>query len=156
MEDDLENGTGEVAQPRAGSSSFRGLEYNTMTVSRDFNIGLNLSNEEDELHRAVELSEEVMKKKKWILILDDLWDSFELHKVGIPVSLKGCFRLIMTTRSARICQRMGSQHKIKVKPLSKREAWTLFMEKLGHDTTLSPELERTAIDVAREMRWFAL
>jgi disease resistance protein RPS2 len=64
-------------------------------VSRDFNInklqnnisrriGLNLSNEEDELHRAMELSKELTKKKKWILILDDLWDSFELHRVGIP------------------------------------------------------------------------
>uniref|UniRef100_A0A6N2KV64 NB-ARC domain-containing protein n=1 Tax=Salix viminalis TaxID=40686 RepID=A0A6N2KV64_SALVM len=47
-------------------------------------MGQALDNHNDELHRAVELSEEVMKKKKWILILDDLWDSFELHKVGIP------------------------------------------------------------------------
>ena len=131
-----------------------------VTVSRDFNInklqnnisrriGLNLSNEEDELHRAMELSKELTKKKKWILILDDLWDFFELHRVGIPVSLKGC-KLIMTTRSERICQQIGSQHKIKVKPLSKREAWTLFMEKLGHDIAFSPEVERIAIDVARE------
>jgi disease resistance protein RPS2 len=46
-----------------------------VTVSRDFNInklqnnisrriGLNLSNEEDELHRAMELSKELTKKKK--------------------------------------------------------------------------------------------
>ena len=43
-----------------------------------------------------------------------------------------------------------NQHTIKVQPISKREAWALFIERLGHDITLSPEVERIAVDVVRE------
>uniref|UniRef100_A0A6N2KK35 NB-ARC domain-containing protein n=1 Tax=Salix viminalis TaxID=40686 RepID=A0A6N2KK35_SALVM len=60
-------------------------------------IELSLSSEEEALlHRVAELSQELMKTQRWILILDDFWNSFELHEVGIPVPLKGC-KLIMTT-----------------------------------------------------------
>jgi len=128
-----------------------------VTVSQDFSINrlqndiakhldLDLSREAGDLYRAAKLSEELVKRQKWILILDDLWNNFELQKVGIPVSLKGC-KLIMTTRSEIICHRMACQHKIKVKPLSEGEAWTLFMEKLGHDIELSPEIAEA---IARE------
>ncbi|XP_073262954.1 uncharacterized protein [Populus alba] len=78
-------------------------------VSQDFSINrlqnliakcldLNLSSEDDDLHRAAKLSEELRNKPKWILILDDLWNNFELEEVGIPEKLKR-MQLIMTTRS---------------------------------------------------------
>ncbi|XP_052304842.1 probable disease resistance protein At4g27220 [Populus trichocarpa] len=131
-----------------------------VTVSRDFSIerlqnliakclGFDLSSEDDDLRRAVKLSKELRKKQKWILILDDLWNTFELHEVGIPDPVKGC-KLIMTTRSERVCQRMDSQNKIKVKPLSESEAWDLFNEKLGHGITFCQDVERIAVDIARE------
>ncbi|KAI9377026.1 hypothetical protein POPTR_019G014338v4 [Populus trichocarpa] len=131
-----------------------------VTVSQDFSINrlqnliaehldLDLSRKNDELHRAAKLSEELRKKQKWILILDDLWNNFHLDKVGIPIRLKGC-KLIMTTRSETVCNQMTCHKKIKVKPLSEGEAWTLFMKKLGRDIALSPEVERIARAVARE------
>uniref|UniRef100_A0A6N2L2I6 NB-ARC domain-containing protein n=1 Tax=Salix viminalis TaxID=40686 RepID=A0A6N2L2I6_SALVM len=131
-----------------------------VTVSQDFSINrlqnliakrlyLDLSSEDDDSHRASKLSEELRKKQKWILILDDLWNSFELHDVGIPVPLKGC-KLIMTTRSKTVCHQMACQHKIKVKPLYEDESWTLFMEKLGHDMEISQKIEGIAKDVVRE------
>ncbi|XP_073262659.1 probable disease resistance protein At4g27220 [Populus alba] len=129
-------------------------------VSQDFSINrlqnliakcldLNLANEDDDVHRAAKLSEELRTKQKWILILDDLWHNFELDEVGIPVLLKGC-KLIMTTRSETVCLRMACHHKIKVKLLSEGEAWTLFMEKLGRDIALLPEVEGIAKDIAGE------
>ncbi|KAJ6857933.1 disease resistance protein [Populus alba x Populus x berolinensis] len=133
-----------------------------VTVSQDFSIerlqnliakclGLDLSSEDDDLRRAVKLSKNLRKKQKWILILDDLWNTFELHEVGIPepVDLKGC-KLIMTSRSERVCQWMDRRREIKVKPLLESEAWDLFKEKLGRDITLSPEVEGIAVDIARE------
>ncbi|KAJ6951487.1 disease resistance protein [Populus alba x Populus x berolinensis] len=131
-----------------------------VTVSQDFSITrlqnliakhlhLDLANEDDDVHRAAKLSEELKTKQKWILILDDLWNNFELDEVGIPVLLKGC-KLIMTTRSETVCHRMACHHKIKVKLLSEGEAWTLFMEKLGRDIALLPEVEGIAKDIAGE------
>jgi len=123
----------------------RGISHHIywVTVSRDFSINrlqnlvatcldLDLSREDDNLRRAVKLSKELVKKQKWIFILDDLWNTF------------------MTTRSEKVCKQMNSQHKIKLKPLSEGEAWTMFMEKLGDDKALSPEVEQIAVDVARE------
>jgi disease resistance protein RPS2 len=45
---------------------------------------------------------------------------------------------------------MDSQNKIKVKPLSESEAWDLFNEKLGHGITFCQDMERIAVDIARE------
>ncbi|KAG5223865.1 disease resistance protein [Salix suchowensis] len=132
-----------------------------VTVSRDFSIHklqnkiakrieLSFSNEEEELeHRATELSQELMKKQRWILILDDLWQSFDLHKVGIPAPapLKGC-KLLITTRSETVCREMDSTNYVRVNPLSNEEAWRLFMEVLA--TPLSPQVEQVARDITRE------
>uniref|UniRef100_A0A6N2KX73 TIR domain-containing protein n=1 Tax=Salix viminalis TaxID=40686 RepID=A0A6N2KX73_SALVM len=132
-----------------------------VTVSQDFSvpklqnkiakhIKLSFSNEEEELgQRAAELSEELKKKQRWILILDDLWNFFELDKVGIPASLKGC-KLIMITRSEAVCLQMNSKNNVRVNPLSNEEAWTLFMEVLGHEIPLSPQVEQVARDITRE------
>uniref|UniRef100_A0A6N2LWM2 AAA+ ATPase domain-containing protein n=1 Tax=Salix viminalis TaxID=40686 RepID=A0A6N2LWM2_SALVM len=123
-----------------------------VTVSRDFSIHklqnkiarriqLSFSNEEEELeHRVAELSQELKKKQRLILILDDLWNSFKLYEVGIPVPLKGC-KLILTTRSEAQNNSVS---------LSNEEAWRLFMEELGHDTPLSPQVERVARNITRE------
>uniref|UniRef100_A0A6N2KAG6 Uncharacterized protein n=1 Tax=Salix viminalis TaxID=40686 RepID=A0A6N2KAG6_SALVM len=132
-----------------------------VTVSQDFSIHklqskiaerieLSFSKENEELgHKAAELSQELMKKQRWILILDDLWNSFELHEVGIPVPLKGC-KLLITTRSEAVCRQMNSKNNVRVYPLSNKEAWTLFMEVLGHDRPLSPQVEQLARDITRE------
>uniref|UniRef100_A0A6N2KW59 NB-ARC domain-containing protein n=1 Tax=Salix viminalis TaxID=40686 RepID=A0A6N2KW59_SALVM len=129
-------------------SQNRGLNTQQNLIAK--HLHLDLSSEDDDLHRAAKLSEELRKKQKWILILDDLWNNFELHEVGIPVPLKGC-KLITTTRSKRVCQQISCQRKIEVKPLSEGEAWALFMERLGHEITLSPLVERIAKAVARNV-----
>ncbi|KAI5557763.1 hypothetical protein BDE02_18G125000 [Populus trichocarpa] len=113
-------------------------------------IGLDLSNEGEELYRAFDLSEELMKKQKWVLILDDLWKALELHKVGVPIqAVKGC-KLILTTRLEKVCEQMDTQHKIKVSPILEEEAWTLFIERLGHQMALSPEVEQIAKSITKE------
>ncbi|KAG5224064.1 disease resistance protein [Salix suchowensis] len=131
-----------------------------VTVSQDFSIStlqnliagrvdLDLSRDVDDKHRAAKLSEKLRKKQKWILILDDLWNSFELHDVGIHPSLKGC-KLILTTRSQTVCAQIDCQHKSQVKPLFEGESWTLFKENLGRHKALSDEVERIAKAVVME------
>nr|XP_034907231.1 probable disease resistance protein At4g27220 [Populus alba] len=128
-----------------------------ITVSQDFrvcklqnlianDIHLDLSNEDNERKRAAKLSKALIKKQRWVLILDDLWDCFDYNKVGIPIRVKGC-KLILTTRSFGVCQRMFCQKTIKVEPLSKEEAWALFMKVLG---CIPPEVEEIARSIASE------
>jgi GTPase SAR1 family protein len=112
-------------------------------------LHLDLSSKDDDLSRAVKLAKELAKKQKWILILDDLWNSFEPQEVGIPIPLEGS-KLIMTTRSEMVCRQMNSKNNIRVDALSDEESWTLFTERLGQDIPLSPEVERIVVDVARE------
>uniref|UniRef100_A0A6N2KUG8 Uncharacterized protein n=1 Tax=Salix viminalis TaxID=40686 RepID=A0A6N2KUG8_SALVM len=128
-------------------SQNRGLNTQQNLIAK--RLELDLSSEDDDLHRAAKLSEELRKKQKWILILDDLWNSFELHDVGIHSSFKG-FKLILTTRSQTVCDQIDCQRKIKVKPLLKGESWTLFKENLGRHMALSNEVEGIAKAVARE------
>ncbi|XP_034927175.1 putative disease resistance protein At4g10780 isoform X2 [Populus alba] len=145
-------------QLRRKSDTFHRVHW--ITVSQDFSIyklqnhiakclGLHLSNEDNEMQRAQELSEALGTKRPHFLILDDLWDTFDPEKVGIPIQEDGC-KLIITTRSLKVCRGMGCIHKIKVEPLTCDEAWTLFMEKLKHDVELSPEVKQIAKLVTKE------
>jgi disease resistance protein RPS2 len=131
-----------------------------VTVSQNFTISklqyliakainLDLSNEDDEKKRAAKLSKALVAKGKSVLILDDLWNHFLLEMVGIPVAVNAC-KLILTSRSLEVCRRMGCQNSIKVELLTKEEAWTLFVEKLGHYDKLSPEVADIAKSVAAE------
>uniref|UniRef100_A0A6N2MFK1 Uncharacterized protein n=1 Tax=Salix viminalis TaxID=40686 RepID=A0A6N2MFK1_SALVM len=131
-----------------------------ITVSQDFSIealqdcivkcfDLDLWDEKDAVVRAGMLMTELTVKKKYVLILDDLWDHFPLEKVGIPLRTDGC-KLIFTTRSLDICTKMDCQRIIKVEPLSEGEAWNLFVEKLGHGARLFPETKQIAESVVKE------
>ncbi|KAF3453616.1 hypothetical protein FNV43_RR04057 [Rhamnella rubrinervis] len=131
-----------------------------VTVSKDFTIhklqsdiakmvSLDLSNEDDEKKRAAKLAQALMKKNKYVLILDDVWNHFFLDKVGIPGGVNGC-KLILTTRSLDVCRRLGCEVNIKVEPLHEDEAWKLFKKTLGHQITLPCEVEYIARSVAKE------
>ncbi|XP_073262569.1 probable disease resistance protein At4g27220 [Populus alba] len=128
-----------------------------ITVSQDFSvcklqnliakdIHLDLSNDDNERKRAAKLSKALIEKQRWVLILDDLWNCFDFDKVGIPIQVKGC-KLIVTTRSFEVCQRMVCQKTIKVEPLSIEEAWALFIKILG---CIPPGVEEIAKSMARE------
>ncbi|KAG5226454.1 disease resistance protein [Salix suchowensis] len=131
-----------------------------ITVSQDFSVealqdcivkyfDLDLGDEKDVVVRAGKLLTELTVKKRYVLILDDLWDHFPLEKVGIPLRTDGC-KLVFTTRSLDICTKMDCQRIIKVEPLSDGEAWNLFVEKLGHGVRLSPETKQIAESVVKE------
>ncbi|XP_062077955.1 probable disease resistance protein At4g27220 [Humulus lupulus] len=131
-----------------------------VTVSKDFSIcklqndiakvvSLDLSCEDDEKKRASKLLQALMRRKKFVLILDDLWNHFLFEKVGIPVKANGC-KLILTSRSLEVCRRLGCQMNIKVEPLSEEEGWKLFVEKLERRVWFTHELEDVARSVAKE------
>lgn len=114
-------------------------------------IGLDLSQEPNEVRRSTKLFEHLNRRKKFVLILDDMWGAFSLDLIGIPQpnAENGC-KILLTTRSAQVCREMETSINIKVDLLSEDEAWELFKEKIGGDAVLSPDIQPIAEMVAKK------
>ncbi|RWR71980.1 putative disease resistance protein [Cinnamomum micranthum f. kanehirae] len=88
--------------------------------------------------------------KKFLLILDDIWERIDLSEVGIPILNQdnGC-KLLLTTRNLGVCRRMETDVEIQIEKLSEEEAWSLFNEKAG-DVAISPCIEPIARDIVKK------
>nr|GMC49460.1 probable disease resistance protein At1g12290 isoform X2 [Ipomoea batatas] len=138
-----------------------GVKVYWVTVSQDFSIkklqddiakkigGLEFV-DEDEDQRAAILHKHLVGKKT-VLILDDVWKSIPLEKLGNPHRIEGC-KFIITSRSLGVCHQIGCQELFKVKTLNENEAWDLFKENLllhGH-TVLTEDIEKHAKNLAKK------
>ncbi|KAH9771351.1 Disease resistance protein SUMM2 [Citrus sinensis] len=108
--------------------------------------------------RLEEKAQDIFKtlsKKKFALLLDDLWERVDLKKVGVPLPSRSNSpknsAVVFTTRFVDVCGRMEDRRMFKVACLSDEDAWELFREKVGEETIEShhsiPELAQT---VAKE------
>ncbi|RWR90814.1 putative disease resistance protein isoform X1 [Cinnamomum micranthum f. kanehirae] len=114
-------------------------------------LNVDLSNYKDTLCKSAKLFEAFNRRGKFLLILDDMWSTFPLTKVGVPEpNQENKCKIVWTTRSKKVCRGMCSQRTIKVDALTKDESWTLFKEKLGTDFVLSLEIEPIAKAVVEE------
>ncbi|MQL89493.1 hypothetical protein Taro_022068 [Colocasia esculenta] len=76
----------------------------------------------DKIFRALE-------KKKFLLLLDDLWKPVDLELAGVPSpGRRNKSKVVLSTRSEGICSEMGAHHKVEVKCLGKEAAWELFYQ----------------------------
>ncbi|CAA2950202.1 probable disease resistance At5g63020 [Olea europaea subsp. europaea] len=141
-----------------------------LTVSQDLNIhnlqkdfgkelqkdiiedlNLELSKEDDEDKRAAKLRSALEGRKKFVLILDDVWNSFLLQKIGISPSLaKYGFKTIVISRNLQVCRTMECQKFLKVDVLSDEEAWELFMNKHSNGKELLPKVKEIAREVVKK------
>ncbi|KAL5549207.1 hypothetical protein UlMin_004438 [Ulmus minor] len=106
-------------------------------------VGLDLSLYDEEKEKAAKLAHTLGGRRGIVLILDDVWDRFPANEVGIPIGVNG-LKLILSTRSLELCRKMDCQKTIKVEPLSDKEAWELFLEKLGREASFPPQIEDIA------------
>ncbi|XP_060172770.1 probable disease resistance protein At4g27220 [Lycium barbarum] len=125
-----------------------------VTVSQGFSIkslqndlakivNLDLSDEVDEHRRAAKLNRAFKERKNIVVILDDVWDRLCLEKLGDPLGVEGC-RLILTTRSCEVCQKMGCNRLLEVEKFNIYDAWELFRQSLGCENVLSLDVEPVA------------
>ncbi|XP_060209988.1 probable disease resistance protein At1g61190 [Lycium barbarum] len=137
-----------------------------VTVSQGFSIkrlqddlakivNLDLSDEVDEQIRAAKLYRAFKEWKNIVIILDDVWNRLCLEKLGNPLGVEGG-RLILTTRSREVCEKMGCKKLFEVKKLNTDDAWELFKKSLGDETVLSPDIEPYAKSMARRCRGLPL
>ncbi|KAF3524236.1 hypothetical protein F2Q69_00046277 [Brassica cretica] len=90
--------------------------------------------QKNENQRALEIHT-VLKRRKFVLLLDDIWEKVNLKAVGVPHPSRqnGC-KLAFTTRSRDVCGRMGADDPIEVSCLEPEDAWDLFKTKVGENT----------------------
>ncbi|ERN03891.1 disease resistance protein RPS2 [Amborella trichopoda] len=106
-------------------------------------LGLDLSNCSYETAREKLLTK--LRGMKFVVILDDIWSPLSLEDVGIPrptIENVGC-QILLTSRIREVCSDMDAKPVILVAPLSKEEAWALFVEKSGSHSTL-PKIKPVA------------
>ncbi|XP_051125146.1 probable disease resistance protein At4g27220 [Andrographis paniculata] len=101
---------------------------------------LDISEEPNEDKRAAMLNRVLSRKGKVLLIFDDVWEKFNLEKIGDPLSFSEC-RLIITSRSSEVCHQIGCQQVIPLVTLNKSEALSLFTKTLGEGITLTSQVQ---------------
>ncbi|KAG8376180.1 hypothetical protein BUALT_Bualt09G0036400 [Buddleja alternifolia] len=94
----------------------------------------------------------VMRKKKFLLLLDDVWEGLDLEKIGIPIPNKeNGSKVIFTTRLLEVCSYMDADYKLKVEFMPEKESWKLFYEKVGGSEILhSPQILTHAKTIVRK------
>ncbi|XP_020242654.1 probable disease resistance protein At5g63020 [Asparagus officinalis] len=73
-----------------------------------------------------------LRNKAFVLILDDVWESVDLHRVGIPTAMKRTkSKIVLATRIEDVCDSMDAE-KVHVECLGWDDSWSLFVEKAGN------------------------
>ncbi|KAJ0075058.1 hypothetical protein Patl1_34572 [Pistacia atlantica] len=94
----------------------------------------------------------ILRNKKFVLLLDDVWERVDLTTVGIPLPSENvACKIVFTTRFLDVCGRMEVNRKFKVECLGEEEAWKLFEKKVGRETLSNhPDILELAQIVAKE------
>ncbi|GMN64793.1 hypothetical protein TIFTF001_033873 [Ficus carica] len=94
----------------------------------------------------------ILSRRRFVLLLDDIWERVGLTKLGVPLpdKLNGS-KIVFTTRSKDVCFRMEANKKVQVKCLTSEKSWTLFQEKVGEEAlNAHPEIPSLAKIVAKK------
>ncbi|PIA31302.1 hypothetical protein AQUCO_05100082v1 [Aquilegia coerulea] len=121
------------------------------------NLGLSWSESVHLNSRANDIFN-VLKTKKFLIFLDDIWERIDLPSIGVPPpSFENKSKIMFTTRSEEVCGLMEVDKKVRVECLSWDEAWTLFQEKVGQAALSSDiDIPKLAEIVAQECRGLPL
>ncbi|PON31377.1 NB-ARC domain, LRR domain containing protein, partial [Parasponia andersonii] len=93
-----------------------------------------------------------LSKKKFVLLLDDIWERIDLGKIGLPLpNRQNGSKVVFTTRSKEVCFEMEADKKVEVMCLSWDKSWELFREKVGEEAlNVHPDIPDLAQVVAKE------
>lgn len=68
-----------------------------------------------------------LRNKTFLLLLDDVRESFDLEAAGLPMPLGHRQKVVLTTRNPAIC----AGNTIHMQPLGEDDAWNLFRYNVG-------------------------
>ncbi|RWR72047.1 putative disease resistance protein [Cinnamomum micranthum f. kanehirae] len=130
-----------------------------VTVSKDGNrrkmqneiahrLNLGVSNASDDQLQAAIC--QTLRRKKFLLLLDDLWEKIDMPNVGISsLDQDDGGKIVLTTRSLGVCRWMETDEDVRVETLPKDEAWCLFSKKAG-GVAISPYINPIARLIVEE------
>ncbi|RLN40289.1 disease resistance protein RPS2-like [Panicum miliaceum] len=105
-----------------------------------------------------------LSRKRFVILLDDVWNKFQLEEVGIPTpDFDRKSKLILTSRNVDVCYQTGAQQSlIKMEYLEKEAAWELFRSNLSTQaiTTIDSSgpnnvVKEYADAICPKLWWFA-
>ncbi|KAI4354365.1 hypothetical protein L6164_003235 [Bauhinia variegata] len=100
--------------------------------------------------RAPRLRERIKREKSILIILDDIWERFDMNELGIPLGdHKGC-KVLMTSRTQDVLNEMGCQKDFRLETLDESETWKLFQVMVGDDVVKDRRLKGIATQVANK------
>lgn len=153
-------------------SSLPGISFNFVifiTASR----GCSLSDIQEQIADRLNIKQDSNEKlvikiskflegKSFLVLVDDLWEKLKLSEVGIPYPLinhggKLTQKVVLTTRSEKVCAEMAVNKKIKVTALSDDDAFHLFEENADKEVINNSALiKKLAKDLVKELRGLPL
>ncbi|KAF8024915.1 hypothetical protein BT93_F1919 [Corymbia citriodora subsp. variegata] len=100
----------------------------------------------------------VLNRKKFVLLIDDVWARLDLSKIGVPhPCLENGSKVVFTTRSKQVCHQMEADKIYEVECLTPEEALTLFKKNVGKWLeNCHQEIQDLAKDIAEECKGLPL
>ncbi|KAK2631419.1 hypothetical protein EUGRSUZ_L02932 [Eucalyptus grandis] len=101
---------------------------------------------------------EVLSKKKFVLLIDDVWAKLDLSKIGVPhPCLENGSKVVFTTRLEKVCYQMMANIAYQIQCLTLEEALELFKNNVGKLTVHShPEIPELAKNIVLECKGLPL
>ncbi|CAM0885103.1 unnamed protein product [Alopecurus aequalis] len=102
-----------------------------------------------------------LKRRSFLVLLDDLWEKIDLQAVGVPYPLgfvkQFKRKVVITTRLRKVCGEMEVRDEINVTCMQEDEAWRFFQEKVGQRTLSShPHIQLRARELVKELKGLPL
>ncbi|KAF7845227.1 putative disease resistance protein [Senna tora] len=126
-------------------------------IRKKLHIAENLWINRSEDERVAEIYR-VMKHKKFVLMLDDIWEQIDLQNLGVPLlEDNNRSKVLFTTRFENVCDQMQAQKIFKVECLTEKEALDLFCMKVGEESLNShPKIPKLAQQIVTECQGLPL
>jgi disease resistance protein RPS2 len=127
-------------------SKYLGIEKLLRAITQRLKLNVEDITEPDEIAQRIRTE---LEHKKYLLLLDEVSEVFDLCKIGISCNQNDS-KVVLATRFIHICDGMETDVEVQVQRLSEDDAYEMFCEKLGPNEQLPGTIERIARLVVKE------
>ncbi|XP_026445319.1 probable disease resistance protein At5g63020 [Papaver somniferum] len=128
------------------------LDFKSIQNQMGKKLGVSWEEETNSNERANDIFV-LSKNKKLLLLLDDIWEGFDLERIGVS---KDTFQItgskvLFTTRNKQVCGFMEADKSIQIECLDDEQAWSLFQQKVKQEAlSCHPDVTEVAKKIAKE------